>query len=393
MEIGDRKEMKQNGIDYLIKQGYKNLSSKTFISDIDLEKFLNKDFTNINKTRALGFIQILEREYDVDLEELRAAYREHEGSLGFKKPETLFIEKPNESELAWKKYLPFIAGALAIFGLVFYLFRPSVEVGQTPEPLVQQSEENKSIIDEAQKNIEKLEQNKSKASDLEKEKNVSKPSVVSPQSIDDDLDLDKVVLQMIQDRNPSMKENDIDLNLETSVKTVEKQAKQNEDKEKKQQEQQRDANQKAKQEVKQEVKQEEANQKENQDKSVVTTVIAPVSVPAVNKPKVKQIQKEVPKKKKITQGGLYIRPTQKAWVGVIYLDNFTKKDFLIRNKLPLDSSRDQLIVVGHGHFKIFNKTYSVKFRGKGPVRFIYRDGELMEISKKEFKKSSAGVVW
>ena len=47
MEIGDRKEMKKNGIDYLIKQGYKNLSSKTFISDIDSEKFLNKDFINI----------------------------------------------------------------------------------------------------------------------------------------------------------------------------------------------------------------------------------------------------------------------------------------------------------------------------------------------------------
>lgn len=349
MEVGDKKEKQEkNGVDYLIKQGYKKLSAKTFISDMDLERFLNKDFTNINKTRALGFIQILEREYDVDLSDLRADYLSHESTHRPKKPETLFTESPVEHEKEWQKYLPYIVTVLAVLGLAFYLFRPSVETVQTPEPLIKQLEENKSVINEAALNIAKLEVNEvSKTmantnstleSSLQKETN---GSVISSISANDDLDLDKVVLQMMKDRNLSMKERNSTIDLNSSTKIIKK---------------------------------EEVNQPK------------PVAVKL-------KVKKETPKKKTITKGELYINPSQKAWVGVIYLDNFTKKDFLIRKKLSLDASRDQLIVIGHGKFKIYNKTYSVKFRGKGPVRFIYRDGELMEISKKEFKKTSAGVAW
>ena len=192
-------------------------------------------------------------------------------------------------------------------------------------------------------------------SSLQKDKNASNIP------INDDLDLDKVVLQMMQDRNLSMKENNITLDLNTTAQTVKK-------------------------------------EEVNQTKPVtVPTVSKAAKIPIAKtfpiKPKAEKVKKQKSAKKTVTNGNLYISPTQKAWVGVIYLDNFSKKDFLIRNKLPLDANRDQLIVVGHGNFKIYNKTYSVKFRGKGPVRFIYRDGELMEISKKEFIKSSAGVAW
>lgn len=340
MEEGKKQEV--NGVDYLIKQGYKKLSTKTFISDVDLEQFLNKDFSNINKTRALGFIQILEREYDVDLNDLRDDYLTYESSHRPKQPATLFTETPIVNDKEWQKYLPFIVAILAVLGLAFYLFRPSIESVQTPEPLIQQLEENRSVINEAQKNIEKLEINKTIEDILEKnltdEDNVS---ALSATSTNDDLDLDKIVLEMMNERNISSQEYNLTLDINESIKAV-------------------------------------------KEKPVAVAKKEIAIIPAV---------KKEPKKKTATIGELYIKPTQKAWVGVIYLDNFTKKDFLIRKKLPLDASRDQLIVIGHGKFKIYNKTYSVKFRGKGPVRFIYRDGELMEISKKEFKRTSAGVDW
>jgi hypothetical protein len=349
MEEVKKDKIQKDGVDYLIKQGYKKLSAKTFISDIDLERFLNKDFTNINKTRALGFIQILEREYDVDLDELRAEYLSHEIAHRPKKPETLFTETPIINDKEWQKYLPYAAAVLMVLGFAFYLFRPSIEIVQTPEPSVKQLEENKSIINEAEQNIANLEENENIVSvnssignPLQKETNVS---ISSAAPMNDDLDLDKVVLQMMQDRNLSMKDLNSTIDLNSSSKIVKK-------------------------------------EKVDQPK--------PAAEPVAIKPKVK---KTTPKKKTITNGDLYIDPTQKAWVGIIYLDNFTKKDFLIRKKLPLDASRDQLIVVGHGRFKIYNKAYSVKFRGKGPIRFIYKDGELMEISKKEFKRTSAGVAW
>ncbi len=359
MEVGDKKEMQKDGVDYLIKQGYKNLSSKTFISDRDLEQFLNKDFTNINKTRALGFIQILEREYDVDLSELKVAYLEHVNLHKPRKPETLFTEIPNDTEPTWKRYLPLLAGALAVFGLAFYLFRPSVESIQTPEPVIEQIEENKSVIDEAQKNIEKLELNKSRASVLEK--SLEKEQNVSSASVNDDLDLDKVVLQMMQDRNLSSRESNVSIDINSTKKSTKKEDNQFK------------------------IAKPEAKKVKKSDKLA--------NMPLAKTIPVKKSKPATKNTKATSVGGLFISPTQKAWVGIIYLDNFTKKDFLIRNKLPLDANRDQLIVIGHGNFKIYNKTYSVKFRGKGPVRFIYKDGELMEISKKEFKRSSAGVAW
>ncbi len=349
MEEG-KKQQEQHSVDYLIKQGYKKLSAKTFISDVDLEQFLNKDFSNINKTRALGFIQILEREYNVDLSELRSDYLTYESSHRPEEPETLFTETPIANDKEWQKYLPFIAAALVIFGLAFYLFRPSIESVQTPEPQIKQLEENKSVINEAQKNIEKLETNKTIVTVIEKnltqENNIS---TLSKTSTNDDLDLDKIVLQMMKERNISSQDSNLTLDINKSIKTV---------------------------------KEPIVNEVQKKPAPVVIKDVATGST-----------VKEESKKKMLTKRELYIKPKQKAWVGVIYLDDFTKKDFLIRTKLPLDANRNQLIIVGHGKFKIFNKSYSVKFRGKGPVRFIYRDGELMEISKKEFIRTSAGVAW
>ncbi len=327
MEKGKKSaKIQEDGVKYLIEQGYKKISTKTFISDIELEHFLNKDFKNINKTRALGFIQILQREYDVDLSELKKAYLEHEQSSRKKEPETLFIEKPMKKDKEWQKYLPHLALILAFAGLIFFLWNN--QNASSIDSLKKPSEENRSIIKEAQKNIEKLESSKTD-NQAKKEINSSLPKLDNDLAIDNDLD--KIVLQMLKERN-------ISTDIKEEVKIV----------------------QLPKEEIK-----------------PVTT----------------EKKEIIEKPKKTTQGKLYIIPTQKAWVGIIYLDDFSKKDFLIRSRLPLDASRNQLIVIGHRHFKIYNKTYSVKFMGRGPVRFIYRDGELMEINNKEFIKTSEGVVW
>jgi len=350
MQERKKQEKQKDGVDFLIKQGYKKLSAKTFISDVDLERFLNKDFKNINKTRALGFIQILEREYDVDLSELKQAYLEHENVNKPKVPDTLFVETPIKEEKVWQKYIPYIAGLLVVGGLAFYIFKPNNDVVENQELLTQQIEENKSIIDEAQKSLEKFEENKSRVAANNtvenshiNEKNSTVATSSSPAN-DDDLDLDKVVLEMMKERNISVEEKNVSLDKNLTAVV------------------------------------------EDQKKDKIKKSIKPVAVK-------NEVKKTKPKKQEGIKGKLYIEPTRKAWVGVIYLDNFTKKDFLIRSKLPLDASRDQLIVIGHKYFKIYNKDYSVKFTGRGPVRFIYKDGELMEINKKEFVRTSAGVAW
>ncbi len=365
----DSKKIGKEAIDFLIKQGYKKLSSKTFISDVDLEQFLNKDFANINKTRALGFIQILEREYNVDLGDLREEYLLYENENRPKKVDSLFTEVPIDNDTDWQKYLPYLAGFLLLSGLAYYLLRPSVETVQEEVSNKQTLEENKSIVAKAEKNIQILDDNDNETKEGVLESSLS-PSANKSKDENDDLDLDKVVLEMMKERNISLESTAIDNELKETNKTTmptTKVAEKNITKEGKKVEL-------AKEEVKK-------TKKTNLD-SLPLAKNMPISKP-------KKVKKEPKSKTK----GLYIKPIQKTWVGVIYLDDFTKKDFLIRKNLPLDASRDQLIVVGHAQFKIYNNTYSVKFRSKGPVRFIYKDGELMEINKKEFLRTSAGVTW
>ncbi|MCH9812396.1 MAG: hypothetical protein K0U47_00435 [Epsilonproteobacteria bacterium] len=341
-----QEENTKQGIEYLIEQGYKKISTKTFISDVELEHFLNKDFSNINKTRALGFIQILEREYPVDLSELKNDYLEYELSHKRAEPKTLFVEQPMKSDKAWLAFWPYILIGLALLGLLFLFLtgNESAKIEPTVEPIKKHIEENNSVIKQAEENIAKLEENKSTQINKPSMTTVSDNTTV--QNLD--LDLDKVVLQMIQERNLSVEEHNITLeDTKESVETAEELL------------------------------------------PIQETEVVAQAVPSVEE---KVVKKQEPKKE-VVRGDLYIKPTRKTWVGVIYLDDFTKKDFLIRKKLPLNAKRDQLIVIGHKHFNLYNKNYSIKFRGKGPVRFIYKDGEVMEINKKEFDKTSAGVAW
>jgi hypothetical protein len=213
------------------------------------------------------------------------------------------------------------------------------------ENLIERAEENKSTIKEVEKNLERFEENRSTTivtKENETDRNISLPTLMNEDNDSDDLDLDKVVLKMMQDRNITIDNNSSNEKVETALSTS----------------------------------------------SQAPTVKK--SEPTLEVVKEEEIK---PKKKEIIKGNLYIEPSKRAWVGIIYLDNYNKKDFLIRSKLPLDSSRDQIIIIGHSFFKIYNKKYSVNFTGSGPVRFVYRDGELMEISKKEFKRLSAGVSW
>lgn len=346
-----QEESKKQGIEYLIEQGYKKISTKTFISDLELESFLNKDFANINKTRALGFIQILEREYPVDLTSLKDAYLEYELSHKRAEPETLFVEKPMARDKEWLSFWPYLLAGFVVIGLLFIFFTGDAKEGEVVEtaPIAQHIEENKSVINKAVENVAKLEEHKSEPVQnvpiLEQsadEANVAKVVVNSTDSDAKnlDLDLDKVVLEMIKERNISVEEHNISL-----------------------------------------------------DDNITQTALKPVELKKSTAVIAKAEAKKEVVKKEITRGDIYIQPSKKAWVGVIYLDDLTKKDFLIRKKLPLNSKRDQLIVIGHKHFKLYNKNYSIKFRGKGPVRFIYKDGEVMEINKKEFDRTSKGAAW
>lgn len=55
----------------LDKESISSISSKTMISEDNIEKIFAEDYTGLTKAKALGFLSILEREYNIDLKDVR----------------------------------------------------------------------------------------------------------------------------------------------------------------------------------------------------------------------------------------------------------------------------------------------------------------------------------
>jgi len=378
----------EDSVAYLKEIGLKKVSNKTFINEADLAAFLEGDFTNINKTRALGFIQILEREYPVKLDELKKAYLSQYQQNKKEKTEVV-VQSKVEEDISWKKYIVWgVPVLLLVLGGWYFATRDNSALSTLEsEQNAVSTDINTDVVTEAEKNLTQYE---NKKVDFSQEEEIVDSPRVSPfrrgetpakaaaaksvvtdsnhtaenttASQNSDLDLDQMVKQMVQEYN---------LTLEDSNSTTT-----------------------------------EERQDVTQNSAVVTVPEkAPVMVQKKKVVEAKKPKAAVKKRKSVTKkerksvsqkvinSKLYIVPHKKSWVGIIYLDDYSKKDFLIRKPLRLNSTRPQLIVVGQKEFEIFNEGYSYRFRGKGPVRFIYKDGDIMEITNREFRKYSKGTAW
>ncbi len=65
-----------NGLEFLRSLDINEVQDKTHISIFSLEAILNKSYDKLERIHFSGFITILEREYQIDLSDLRAEYEE-----------------------------------------------------------------------------------------------------------------------------------------------------------------------------------------------------------------------------------------------------------------------------------------------------------------------------
>ncbi len=86
-------------------------------------------------------------------------------------------------------------------------------------------------------------------------------------------------------------------------------------------------------------------------------------------------------------------PKSKIWVGIIELPSGKKRQTITSNPFELNASKEYLITLGHGYID-FNMSGEIqKFRDPKGLKFLYRDGELRQISAEEFKEYNKGRVW
>ncbi|WP_345992648.1 hypothetical protein [Sulfurimonas sp. HSL-1716] len=90
---------------------------------------------------------------------------------------------------------------------------------------------------------------------------------------------------------------------------------------------------------------------------------------------------------------LEILTKRSLWVGYIDMSDFKKKQIIIQNNLELDPSKNYLLVFGHGMLKIDLGIELKEYHDANKKYFKFEDGELTELTKKEFKKLNKGNTW
>ncbi len=270
------------------------IHKKTYIARKNLKALLKKDFSKFDRLKALGFVKIIEREFGLDLSELKEEIRDYFDKKESKKEkieEKVEEVKKVEDRESNKKNL--LIGIIVVLIALFTIFFQS-----------NKQSTSKSIS----KSIEKNETNVTKKEPITiVEKNLSSKEA---SKIDE--------TNISQSSQSSLEEN-----------TTEK----------------------------------------NQ------TIKKSLSIKKSTIPKITLI------------------PKSKIWVGVIYLDNFRKKNYLTSLPIELNSSRDFLLLTGHGMLKIDIDSNITDYNSPKRLRFLYKDGNFTKIDEETFKEYNRGKNW
>jgi len=116
--------------------------------------------------------------------------------------------------------------------------------------------------------------------------------------------------------------------------------------------------------------------------------------------KINKIEKMVPKKvipKKVIavkkDAPLIIHTRKRLWIGYINKTDNIKKQTVIQHDLTLDSSKTWLLSLGHGLVSMEVHAKKRRFNQVKTMFFIYKNGELKELKRAEFKKLNRGHLW
>lgn len=149
------------GLDKLQEIGAHKIYERTHIAKKFVEDILNQRYSSMNKIQFTGFISILEREYNIDLHELKEAYNV-QYNLKSSKANEPFVISQQEVETASQTKFFYIAIGLVVMVLVVLILKPSSEPQvSTVEPVSidvpsTENDFNYTTIEEAKLNLNSL---------------------------------------------------------------------------------------------------------------------------------------------------------------------------------------------------------------------------------------------
>lgn len=170
-------------ISILEELGLQEVSRKTHIETRFLKYMINRDFDKLNKINTLGFVKILKREYNLDLQgwadEFESYLRENRREVPNQHKGAIFA-KENEPNRSAKRP-PYFLIILILLGVAFYYFDGMSYINQlrykyydqnttqafTQSPVVEETKEQLDVIEE--KSPTNVEENSSSEVQAEEE--------------------------------------------------------------------------------------------------------------------------------------------------------------------------------------------------------------------------------
>ena len=287
-----------DGLEQLRNIGAQKIHEKTHISREHVQAVLHETFDGLNKIQFLGFISILEREYDVDLKDLKAKGLSH---FDYIVEEPIHVNTKVFTQPRKKKYYTYLYLTLAVLVFIafsYYDLFPSFGNNSQVRHVDNQ------LIEDVKKNIEPA------------------LNTMSDSNYSDEQDSDE------QDT----KNTSVTLDISTSKVS---------------------------------------DSTDSSDNSE-----------AVETPKAQETVKSVK-----------IMPRTKVWMGYIDINEDKKYQKTFSDEFDLDTSKDWLLLFGHGNLDIEVNGELEKFNTSQNLRFKYIDGELTKITIKEFKELNKDSQW
>jgi len=271
--------------------GAESIHERTHISRDKIELILTKSYGEINKIQFIGFISILEREYGLDLSDIKQEFISYQQLNGSLQPKQSIVLQPTANTK--QKWV--IAGLSLIVVLLVLGYSLQTKMSNFPqEEVLQLSTTAVEALDELKE-------------------------VNTPQD-----------LNMTQELNVT----------------------------------------------------EESNKTQSNDVNT-TKRMSDQNITSFQKPQINQIVNE----------GLEIRPVYKVWFGMIDLDSGEKSQRITKDPIKIDTSKNWLVVLGHGRIEIALPSGNETLRESGTVWFSVENGILKRISQEDFRERNGGNNW
>ena len=397
------------------------ISKRTRISVENIEKLVRRDFSDMKRVKALGFISILEREFGIELDTLKKECQEY----FFSSPEEEFDVKlvvtvPESGDHESGRWISRLLVLLVLFGIgygAWYFLADgegkrdnnstinhtsligsivnqaktwlgdssTLDGTQTPDTATgvwakEDREKNKSAI--TQNEVAKQRASE-KSTDAEKNDSAAEEQIIkevkqeqkemliqvsesndsnlrTADTADEQVPPDTDADMLAADNAPAVEQ--VDETLATGVPSMQ-------------------------------------NGKKEETATSIETLLPPKiqEKPKAEKPKKETVKKKAvkkPVKKSKASQVVTLHPAKKVWVGYTDLTTMKRAAKVIEEDLDFDTSDTSwILVAGHNaiNFVIKGKKITPKKREKN--YFLITKGKVKDISKEEFQKRNKSTVW